>query len=88
MTERILIVEDEEVLASSISQFLVQRGFTVETASDGEAAMEHLEKHSFDCVATDIRMPRCDGLQLLARMRDAGCAEPVVVMLERDESRG
>ncbi len=80
MTQRILIVEDEQMLARSMAQFLVHRGFTVETAPDGQAALERLEKHSFDCVATDIRMPRCDGLQLLERMRDAGCTEPVVVM--------
>jgi DNA-binding NtrC family response regulator len=80
MTQRILIVEDEQTLARSMAQFLAHRGFAVETATDGQAALECLEKHSFDCVATDIRMPRCDGLELLTRMREAGCTEPVVVM--------
>jgi DNA-binding NtrC family response regulator len=80
MTERILIVEDEEVLARSIAQFLSRRGFTVETAPDGEAALERLGKRSFDAVATDIKMPHCDGLQLLTRMKEIGCSEPVIVL--------
>jgi len=80
MSERVLIVDDEQTLARSIAQFLAHRGFSVETAADGEAALACLEQSSFDCVATDMRMPRCDGLELLSRMREAGCTEPVVVM--------
>jgi DNA-binding NtrC family response regulator len=80
VSERVLIVEDEPAIARSIAQFLGRHGFAVETAPDGEAALECLERQSFDCIATDIRMPRCDGVELLSRLRNAGCTEPVVVM--------
>ncbi|MFQ5719084.1 MAG: sigma-54-dependent transcriptional regulator [Acidobacteriota bacterium] len=80
MNHRVLIVDDEAVLVDSMARYLSRRGFVVETAADGDEAWERLRTRSFDAVATDIRMPRCDGLALLARMRDAGCSEPAIVM--------
>ncbi|MFQ5701994.1 MAG: response regulator, partial [Acidobacteriota bacterium] len=80
MSDRVLIVEDEDVLARSIAKFLSAKGFEVETAPDGIVAMQVLREQSFDAVATDIKMPRCDGIELLRRMRDAGCTEPTIVL--------
>ena len=80
MSERVLIVEDEPAIAGSIAQFLGRHGFAVETASDGQSALERLEHGSFDCIATDLRMPRLGGVEMIARLREAGCTDPVVVM--------
>lgn len=80
MNQRVLIVEDEEVLARSMARFLQRRGFLVETASDGNDAWDRLRAKSFDVVTTDIRMPECDGLELLERMKDEGLTEPAIVM--------
>ncbi|MCC6681193.1 MAG: sigma-54-dependent Fis family transcriptional regulator [Phycisphaeraceae bacterium] len=70
---RILIVDDDPVVAESLSQFLKAEGYATATAGDGDEAMGMIEKAAgngaFSIVITDLIMPRCDGMQLLKRLR-------------------
>ena len=78
---RILMAEDEYLAAEVIEEGLVDAGFDVLPACDGEAAMELFSAGAgFDVLLTDLRMPRLDGRELIARLRAGRPGLPVVVM--------
>jgi response regulator RpfG family c-di-GMP phosphodiesterase len=62
---RILVVDDEKVIREILSDFLTMEGFLVRTVEDGEAAVEELQRRSYDLVISDLKMPRMGGLELL-----------------------
>lgn len=66
---RILVVDDEEGLRSFLAETLELDGHTVLEAVDGLDALKKLEKQSFHVMVTDLKMPRLDGMGLLARVR-------------------
>jgi DNA-binding NtrC family response regulator len=80
MASRILIVDDEEAVASAFARILKREGHEVETVLSAERALELLEKGSVDLLLTDISMPGMDGLELLERVRKRGDSTPAVVI--------
>ncbi len=66
---RILLVEDEELLCSSLSRALCEECYAVDTASDGDSAVYHAENWSYDAVILDIMLPGCSGWKVLERIR-------------------
>ena len=83
MTEglRVLMAEDEWLAAEVLAEGLAEAGFTVVTAADGQAALELAAAGTaFDLLLTDLRMPRMDGRELIARLRAERPDLPVVVM--------
>ena len=85
MSERIrlLLVEDERMLAEILSDTLSDRGFEVQLAADGEEALARLYESSFDVVVTDVMMPRMDGFTLVKRLRSEGYRMPVLFLTAR-----
>jgi len=79
---RILIVEDEEHLASGLRFNLEADGFEVETAYDGEAALEKFftENKSFDAIVLDVMMPKMDGFEVARALRDAENFTPILML--------
>ena len=78
---RVLMAEDEWLAAEVLEEGLVDAGFAVLPASDGEAALELASGGAgFDVLLTDLRMPRLDGRELIARLRARRPDLPVVVM--------
>lgn len=67
-TPKLLIVDDEHNTREAMARYLGKR-FRVTTAADGAAALDELEKHRFDLVLTDLRMPHCDGMKVLEAAR-------------------
>ncbi len=67
--ERILIVDDEDMIRDLCSHILTAEGYSVTTISNGEAALEELRRGSTDLLITDIKMPGMDGLELFERVR-------------------
>jgi len=80
MNLRILVVDDDIQGLSSTKKILEHAGFAVETAGDGQAAIERVRREDFDLVITDIRMPRMTGLEFLSALRHSGKTLPVVLM--------
>jgi DNA-binding NtrC family response regulator len=80
MSERILIVEDEETLRSNICRYLERAGHTVSGAANGQEATAELERSPFDLVITDLRLPDTDGLQILERVRALSPESIVLIM--------
>jgi len=78
---RILIVDDEEALRRAISFDFKRAGFEVFEAENGELAFQFLKKHSVDLVLTDVRMPVCDGVELLDRIKAIHPQLPVVMFI-------
>jgi response regulator RpfG family c-di-GMP phosphodiesterase len=64
---RVLVVDDEAPVASAIARFLRTRGYEVETAPSGDAALERLEIESFAVILCDIRMPGLSGVEVVTR---------------------
>jgi DNA-binding response OmpR family regulator len=82
---RILVVEDEEHLASGLRFNLEAEDYSVEIASDGETALERLlqEDASFDLVILDVMLPGKDGFQVATELRAAGKYVPVLMLTAR-----
>lgn len=69
MATRILVVDDEPEIRSLLSRALTQMGdYEVEVAEDGQEALRKVEGDSFDLVLTDLKMPKMDGLELIAEV--------------------
>ncbi len=81
---RILIVEDEPLLADGLSRSLRQAGYAIDCLDDGQAADTMLVCEHYDCVILDLGLPRMDGLQVLARLRKRGGRTPVLILTARD----
>src|SRR5215469_12164092 len=82
MAERILIVDDDPVQRRLLESMVQRFGYEPILADGGDAAAALVaspEASSIDCVVLDLVMPDLDGLGVLARIRDAGLALPVIV---------
>jgi len=61
---QVLVVDDEAIIAQLIADVLAAEGYDVDTAPNGLAALESLEKRTYDLILSDLRMPELDGLGL------------------------
>ncbi|MER7715756.1 response regulator transcription factor [Streptomyces flaveolus] len=84
---RILIVEDEERIASFVQKGLRANGFTPTVVADGDAAFEHALTGRFDLVVLDIGLPGRDGFTVLRELRESRVTTPVIVLTARDSVR-
>lgn len=84
MGVRILLVEDDESIASSLMRGLREEGFVVERAEDGELGWLMLQRGGWDLVILDWWLPVQDGLQLLQRFRGRDRDTPVLFLTARD----
>ncbi len=66
---RILVVDDEESIRLTLSEYFTGIGYDVVTANDGEDALKQFVPGAFDCVISDLFMPTIDGLELLKSIR-------------------
>jgi two-component system OmpR family response regulator len=80
---RVLIVEDESLLANRLAATLGERGYAVDIATDGERGDFLVSTEPYDAVILDLGLPRIDGLTLLERWRAGGIAVPVLVLTAR-----
>jgi signal transduction histidine kinase len=68
---RVLVVEDEPALAVAVSEALVDAGFAVDRAGDGEEGLTRLTEARYDLIVCDLKMPRIDGMQFYRAMAAA-----------------
>ena len=78
--KKVLVVDDEKNMRHMLTSLLGRNGFEVHTAGDGEEAMAHLKKSTFDFVLCDLKMPRMDGLAFLRVAADYLEKTTVIVM--------
>ena len=81
---KILIVEDEVLLADSLKTALEQKGFTVETAYDGETGKEYAELGVYDLLILDVMMPGLDGIRTTLKVRETSSI-PIIILSAKSE---
>jgi len=81
---RILVVEDDPLLADGLQAGLKQAGFDADRAQDGVEADLALRSHSYAAVLLDLGLPRLDGLALLKKLRARSDRVPVLILTARD----
>lgn len=80
---RILVIEDEQKLASAIAEGLEGNGYEVALADSGEVGIRQLRNGAFDLVLLDVMLPRQGGLETLREMRRGGFRTPVLILTSR-----
>jgi two-component system, OmpR family, response regulator QseB len=82
---RVLLVEDDHMIAEGLQTAMRQDGHAVDWMSDGNSGAEALRSSVFDLVLLDLGLPGRDGLAVLQEMRRHGNATPVIILTARDE---
>lgn len=77
---RILIIEDEVLLADSIQKLLTIRGFDTDVAYDGEMGEEYARLGVYDLLILDVMLPRQNGFQLARSLRERHCDTPILML--------
>ncbi len=82
---RVLLVEDDPMIAQGLETALRQEGYTVDAMRDGNSAAAALRSSSFDLVLLDLGLPERDGIDVLRELRRRGDATPVLILTARDD---
>ena len=80
----ILVVDDEEVMCESMAAWLREDGYRVDTAPDGQKALELARAVDYAICFVDLKMPGVDGFETCARLRAGGVWTPVLLLTARD----
>jgi two-component system OmpR family response regulator len=80
---RLLLVEDDQKIASGVAQSMTQAGFAVDHVADGEAAWVAGGDEDYDVAILDLGLPRLDGMSVLKRWRSEGREFPIIILSAR-----
>ncbi|WP_213994798.1 response regulator transcription factor [Arsukibacterium sp.] len=80
---RVLVVEDETLLADQIKQQLVQQQFSVDIAKDGDDGWFKLAEYPYDLAVIDLGLPKMDGLTLIRKARQKEIKTPIIILTAR-----
>lgn len=84
---RVLLVEDDRMIAKGLETALRQDGYAVDAMGDGRSAAEALRTSRFDLVLLDLGLPQRDGIEVLRELRGRGDSTPVIIVTARDDVR-
>ncbi|MDM9584369.1 response regulator [Nostoc sp. GT001] len=84
---RILLIEDEEILASVLLKSLTKQHYVVDVVQDGQMGWEYTQSTNDDLLLIDVGLPKLDGITLCQRLRSGGCFTPILLMTAKDGSR-
>ena len=82
---KILIIEDEVLLARSVQALLKGNGFQAEAVYDGETGLEYARLGVYDLIILDVMMPGVDGLQVARELRARHCATPILMLTAKGD---
>ncbi len=77
---RILVVDDEKVIRSTLREILEYEGHKVEEAEDGQKALDLVKENSYDAILCDIKMPKVDGMEFLSKMKTLEEEVPIIMI--------
>ncbi len=83
---KILLVEDDELLAGVVAEFLIDHLHVVDVVSDGESAWHQIKTLEYDLVLLDVMLPKVNGITLCQRLRTHGYSVPILMVTARDTS--
>ena len=82
---KILIIEDEKILADSLKTLLEGKGFEVEAVYDGETGKEYALLGIYDLLILDVMMPKMDGYEVASQVRSQRCSTPILMLTAKSE---
>ncbi|HBX42254.1 MAG TPA: DNA-binding response regulator, partial [Marinobacter adhaerens] len=82
---RILLIEDDHLLANTMLGMLRDEQNTVDWLDDGQQALNALLNDSFDLAILDLTLPRVDGLDIVKKVRSQGIETPVIILTARGD---
>src|SRR5882757_776847 len=84
-TVRILVVEDEQAMAVSLTWGLTEEGYVVDVADNGEDGLWQAQEIQHDVIVLDVMLPRLDGYQVCKRLREQGIWTPILMLTAMDD---
>ena len=84
MATKVLVVDDEKMIVKGIRFSLLQDGYDVDTAYDGEEALQKATDNQYDIILLDVMLPKLSGLEVLAQIRDFSSV-PVIMLTAKGE---
>jgi two-component system response regulator PhoP len=81
---RVLVVEDEASLRSQLQKRLVDEGYSVDVAADGEEGLYFGQEYPFDLAIIDLGLPKLSGIELIRRLRQQQISFPILILTARD----
>jgi len=88
MTNTVLVVDDEQVLAGAMGDYLGRHGYAVNIKSSGEEALKVIDREPPDIVVLDYRLPRMDGLEVLRRIKESRPEIEVIILTAHGSVEG
>ncbi|NEU29875.1 response regulator transcription factor [bacterium LRH843] len=85
MSQRLLVVDDEESIITLLQFNLEQSGYEVITASDGKTALDLATTQKFDLIVLDLMLPELDGLEVCKRLRGQQIYTPILMLTAKDD---
>ena len=82
---KVLIIEDEKLLADSLKTLLESKGFEVEAVYDGETGADWAETGVYDLLILDVMMPGMDGYEVARSVRRKHCAVPILMLTAKSD---
>lgn len=84
---KILVVEDERIIAHAIKEGLEQDGYAVDVAYDGEEGYGAASADEYDVIISDVMMPEMNGYEMVAKLRADGNKAPILMLTAKDQER-
>lgn len=81
---RILVAEDDRLVAGFVTKGLREASYSVDLAVDGEEALHLASTESYDAIVMDVMLPRMNGFQVVRQLRVKGCQIPVIYLTAKD----
>jgi DNA-binding response OmpR family regulator len=82
---KILIIEDEKLLADSIGTLLEKKGFEVEIVYDGETGKNYAESGIYDLLILDVMIPKMNGYEVARKVRSGKCGTPILMLTAKSD---
>lgn len=81
---RVLIVEDDEQLNKQLKRFLMDAGYSVDSAHDGRDGLFMASEYPYDIAVIDLGLPTLDGIELIQKIREKAVAYPILILTARE----
>ncbi|MEG4323522.1 MULTISPECIES: response regulator [unclassified Microcoleus] len=83
---KILLVEDDTITINLLTRALHSQNYNVNTAADGETALQLAQAYDYDLIVLDVLIPKLDGISLCRELRSSGCQMPILLLTALDSS--
>jgi CheY-like chemotaxis protein len=84
--QRVLVVDDEPAIRALVTKIVERAGLPVDSARDGEEAIEKLEQRRYAVIVLDLMMPKVDGFAFVEHVRERGGPRPAIIVVSAGDS--